>query len=278
MTSLAKIDQFSVIKLTGPDSLSFMQGQVTCDINRLEQEKFVPGCHCNAKGKMWSTFIALKQDEALYLVMSRESAVASLAELKKYGVFAKTEIEDDSENWFIYGADSESSDSISIKLAQQHYLILSRTEKDADAPASNWWQKEILSGRAHLFTNTVSEYVPQMLNLQALDYISFNKGCYMGQEMVARMRYLGKNKRALFIAKSEQPLTLTPGDDMYISLKGNRRSSGKVVNSCVTDGQTYVQLVLPKDTQLTETIYINQDDDTALLLLPLPYSLEQEQG
>jgi len=278
MTSLAKIEQFSVIKLTGPDSLSFLQGQVTCDVNRLENEVYVPGCHCNAKGKMWSTFLSFKHDDAFFLVMTRESAQSSLAELNKYGVFAKTEISDDTQNWYIYGSDAAISQGISLKLAEQHFIVLSREEQSTNAQPNVWWQNEILSGRAHLYTTTVSEYVPQMLNLQALDYISFNKGCYMGQEMVARMRYLGKNKRALYIAKAEQALELTPGDDMYISLKGNRRASGKVINSCVTDGQTYVQLVLPKDTQQTETIFINQDDDTALLLLPLPYSLEQEQG
>jgi len=283
MSSLVTLEQFSVIKLHGQDSFSFLQGQVTCDVNKLTSQAFIAGCHCNAKGKMWSTFIAFSQDDAIYLVLTKESAKLSLAELQKYGVFAKTEITDDSANWFLYGSNETDGSGAAegttyIPLAPEHGLIISKQELDANSDPQAWWQQEILSGRAHLYTGTSGEFVPQMLNLQALGYISFNKGCYMGQEMVARMRYLGKNKRALYIAKLEAATKLEAGDDVFRAVNENRRVAGKIINSCVTADQTYVQLVLPKDTELTETIYLNQDDDTALQLLPLPYSLEQEQG
>mgnify|MGYP000061564958 CR=1 FL=1 len=278
MSDLVTLNQFSVLKLTGPDATSFLQGQVTCDVTLLESKSFVPGCHCNAKGKMWSTFLAFAQDDAIYLIMTKASAAISLAELNKYGVFAKAEIGDDSDNWHLYGATSAQSDTIALELADQHYLVVSQQPLEASTDDRHWWKTELLSGRAHLFAETSGEYVPQMLNLQALDYISFNKGCYMGQEMVARMRYLGKNKRALYIAKLDGETALESGTDVYKAVNTNRRAAGKIINSCVTAGETYVQLVLPKDTELVDTIYLNQDDDTALQLLPLPYSLEQAEG
>lgn len=276
MTLPAKLSEFSVIKLTGPDAVSFLQGQVTCDVAKLDEGQSLAGCHCNAKGKMWSTFIIFKYQGDLLLVMHRESAAKSLAELNKYGVFAKTDITDESEQWHVYGSESELDAPLSKQLAADHFISLSSTELPHTEDANLWWQAEILSGRAHLFAATQEEFVPQMLNLQALDYISFNKGCYMGQEMVARMKYLGKNKRALYIGEINGIVSLSIGDDVFIELNGNRRSQGKIINSIASQEKTFVQLVLPKDTELTESIYTSQDAETAITLLPLPYSLEQD--
>lgn len=274
MSMIVSLNQYSVIKLSGVDATSFLQGQVSCDVTKLTGENWLAGSHCNAKGKMWSTFIAKKIDDELYLVATKESAAASLAELNKYGVFAKTDIVDDTANWHIYGSDQTDAQGHNFELAPNHVLILSKNEIETNRDAAQWWHQEVLSGRAHLFANTIGEYVPQMLNLQALDYISFNKGCYMGQETVARMRYLGKNKRALFTASIDQTVEFEIGQDVYVSLNGNRRAQGKVINFSNYQDVTAVQLVLPKDIE-PQPIYINQDDDTALSLLELPYSLAE---
>lgn len=271
--TVSQLQDFSVIRLSGQDAFSFLQGQVTCDVNQLKEQPWLAGCHCNAKGKMWSSFIAFMQDQDILLIISKDSAKASLAELNKYGVFAKAEITDDSDNWYVYGSTSSLDGEININLAEDHFLVLSRTEQPTNSEASAWWQREILSGRAHLFTASVGEYVPQMLNLQALNYISFNKGCYMGQEMVARMRYLGKNKRALYIAKADQELSLAPEQDVAIELNGNKRNVGKVIHSQIFEGKTWLQLVLPKDTELSETLYLSSGQ--SITLLELPYQIEQ---
>jgi folate-binding protein YgfZ len=209
--------------------------------------------------------------------MSKESAQFSLAELSKYGVFAKVDISDDSESWRIYGSNAAYEGAeYSLELAPQHFLILSRSAiEQSDKDNSIWWQQEILSGRAHLSEQTSQEYVPQMLNMQALDYISFNKGCYMGQEMVARMRYLGKNKRALYIAEIDEEIKIPTGTDVAIEINENKRNIGKVIQSQAAKGKTVVQLILPKDTELSERIYLDSNQDKVLKLLELPYSLDQ---
>lgn len=270
---ISQLSEFSVLKLAGADSYSFLQGQVTCDINQLKQQDWLAGCHCNAKGKMWSSFIALKQEQDILLIMTKDSAASTLVELNKYGVFAKTEITDDSNNWQVYGSDQALEGAISVTLGDEHFLVLSTAPITANTAAETWWHKEIISGRAHLFNGSIGEYVPQMLNLQALDYISFQKGCYMGQEMVARMRYLGKNKRALYIAKSDSEVAVNTADDVAIELNGNKRNVGKVIHSVAEQGVTWLQLVLPKDTELTETLYL--DSGQTLQLLALPYKIEQ---
>jgi hypothetical protein len=273
-SNLVSLDQFSVIKLSGQDATSFLQGQVTCDTNKFTDTNALPGCHCNAKGKMWSAFISIKRNDNIYLVLTKESAQVSLAELNKYGVFAKADIEDDSANWHIYGSDNGVEGCENIELSENHFMILSSTQLEASEDSRKWWQTELLTGRAHLYAATSGEYLPQMLNLQAFNYISFNKGCYMGQEMVARMRYLGKNKRALFIASTEHTLGLTIGQDVYVELNGNRRSAGKVINSVTTEEGTVAQLVLAKDTELSTTIYTSAESEQFLKLSPLPYTLE----
>lgn len=277
--NIAQLTDFSVIKLTGDDAVTFLQGQVTCDVTKLSQEKILPGCHCNAKGKAWSTFIAVQHESHILLILTKKSAETSLTELNKYGVFAKVDITDESDNWFIYGSNQDlalkESAGISIPLADNHFIHLSGQELTTTATAESWWKTEILSGRAHLYTATSGEYVPQMINMQALGYISFTKGCYMGQEMIARMRYLGKNKRALFIASSDNVESVNIGDDVYRELNGNRRSAGKVINFCHADSKTYLQLVLPNDTDLADPIFVSQTTSHSLTLMALPYPLEQ---
>lgn len=284
MTALVKLPEFKVIKLTGEQSHSFLQGQVTCDVNALKDNQYLAGAHCNAKGKAWSAFLAFERANDIYLVMVADSAEQSLAELNKYSVFSKTDITDDTSNWSIYGYNAAcdvTENSVCMELAPEHFLIISEksldnaNSEDADLHKA-WWQAEIKSGRAHLFSALVGEYVPQMMNLQALDYISFNKGCYMGQEMVARMRYLGKNKRALFVAELSKEVEIEPGHDVYIEMNGNYRKSGKVLLSKAHNGTTVFQAVLPNDTELTQTIYIEPQSEQQARLLPLPYSLEQD--
>ncbi len=270
---ISQLSEFSVIKLSGDDAYSFLQGQVTCDITLLKQQDWLAGCHCNAKGKMWSSFIATKQEQDILLIMTKDSAAVTLAELNKYGVFAKADIVDDSDNWQIYGSDQALAETVSIELSSGHFIALSLAVITANTDAKVWWQKEVLSGRAHLFNGSIGEYVPQMLNLQALDYISFSKGCYMGQEMVARMRYLGKNKRALYIASTDSEIEVKTADDIAIELNGNKRNVGKVIHSVVEQGSTWLQLVLPKDTEMTETLFLSTGQ--TLKLLELPYQIEQ---
>jgi folate-binding protein YgfZ len=270
---ISKLDDFSVIRISGADAYSFLQGQVTCDTAQLKQRDWLAGCHCNAKGKMWASFIAVKDGDDILLLATSDSAQTSLSELNKYGVFAKADMTDDTANWHIYGSNLASDNAISIELSTDHFILLSKSQIEPNSSADVWWQQQILSGRAHLFTGTIGEYVPQMLNLQALDYISFQKGCYMGQEMVARMRYLGKNKRALYLAKAGEALDIPVATDVAIELNGNKRNVGKVILSQALSGETWLQLVLPKDTELTESLYLPSGQ--TLTLLPLPYQIEE---
>ncbi len=123
------------------------------------------------------------------------------------------------------------------------------------------------------------EYVPQMLNVQAINGISFTKGCYLGQETVARMQYLGRNKRALFTLKTTLKAPLTDSTIIELQLGENWRRAGNVLSYYQSDnGETYLQAVLASDINDDSTLRlkINDQQSTELLLSPLPYSITEQ--
>ena len=154
---MTNIDPRTYIQLSGPDSRKFLQGQVTCDMELLTSGKTINGAHCTPKGRIIFLFSATcnEQDNVILQIHSSMGEIA-LASLKKYAVFFKTEI-------------SELSDPQEA----QHPTDLER----------------LRTGSAEVVAETTDMFIPQMLNLDALGYISFKKGCYTGQEIVARAHY-----------------------------------------------------------------------------------------
>ncbi len=114
-----------------------------------------------------------------------------------------------------------------------------------------------------------------MLNLQALDGISFTKGCYMGQETVARAKYRGANNRALFVLSGTATTPVASGDTLEIQLGDNWRRSGMVLNAWQQDGELWLTAVLPKDTEADARFRLKQEEGSSLSLQPLPYPLTE---
>jgi len=117
------------------------------------------------------------------------------------------------------------------------------------------------------------EYIPQMLNLQALGGISFSKGCYMGQETVARAKYRGANNRGLFILQGRADQTVQPGESLERQLGEQWKRSGQVLDVWQHEGLILVTAVLPLDTELEAHFRIKDQIASQLRPLPLPYSL-----
>lgn len=145
-------------------------------------------------------------------------------------------------------------------------------------PSAHWDALQIQSGIPQLGPEQSEEYVPQMMNLQALNAISFTKGCYMGQEVVARTKYLGKNKRAGWILTSTDAITIHPGDTLELQLGENWRRIGKCLYSAINEQGTWAFAVLPNDLEPDAVIRLQhtgteQDQPNSLLTLaPLPYA------
>ncbi len=301
------LPSLGVVRLGGEERVKYLQGQVTADLHQLHPDHAMLACHCDFKGKTWSDFYTLIWQNDLHLSMDRSAMTASLKELQKYGVFAKVEIQDACADWVMVGGRGDAFtkwlSTIFASLPESHLQVssndkgwvmslgngerflvaLAATEADslkasfdgewADEVA--WQLLQIQAGVGNISAATQSEYVPQMINMHALGAISFTKGCYMGQETVARTKYLGKNKRAAFILKSNQPAQIAAGDDLEIALGENWRRAGQVISVANLGQESWLMAVLANDTEADAQLRVKSAPDVLLSLQPLPYSIDE---
>jgi len=287
-----------LISLQGEQSQSYLQGQVTADVYQLKADGYLNSAHCDAKGKMWSISQIFSIDKQLFLTGHQDEMQASLEQLQKYGVFAQTTISDASSQWLTFGIGGSaaddfvssisqqlSADSKLINLANNQYLLVLPVEQATEFVAQHqsilftqqqWTLTNIQTATPHLTQTAINQYVPQMLNLQALDAISFSKGCYTGQEMVARMKYLGKNKRATFIIKGSASQKPQPGSELQLAIGENWRRGGNIINIAGTEQSFYALAIMANDIEPQAQLRIKDDELSSISILELPYSLATE--
>ena len=309
---LCLLSSHALLSLEGEQSMSYLQGQLSCDMAELSHHNHLNAAHCDAKGKMWAILKTFTiANEQFFLSGHRAEITASLEQLNKYGVFAKTTITDVSEQWITLGlggaaatdwlaqrqvtfegisnaADLLNGDELAgkvLKVAPERYLLLVKEpyveallaeHKDHLYSENRWHCADIQAGIAHLDEHSISQYVPQMLNLQALQAISFSKGCYTGQEMIARMKYLGKNKRAAYVLHGHTTNLPSSGADLQLAIGDNWRRSGTIVNVAGTADDLHILAVLPHDLAIDAKLRIKDDESCVLKISPLPYSLESD--
>ena len=233
-------DQRAYIQLAGPDSRKFLQGQVTCDMETLTGDATINGAHCTPKGRIIFLFSAsCDQQDNIILETHHSVKEIAMANLKKYAVFFKTEISDVSDQY-----------------------------KDIPAPSN---LQRIRSGSADVVSETSDMFIPQMLNLDALGYISFKKGCYTGQEIVARSHYRGAVKRRMHHLQLSLNLLPNAGDDIRNS---EGKSVGNIASAAWADQSTVeVLAVLGDKYSDCSEIQVGEQPLTSVVHLPLPYEI-----
>ncbi|MEB6607019.1 MULTISPECIES: tRNA-modifying protein YgfZ [Aeromonas] len=289
--TLFSLTDLAVTRFTGPDRAKYLQGQVTCDVNALLPGQSSLGGHCDPKGKLWSDFHLLCLEESLLMLTKPSVLARQLPELKKFAVFAKVEIGEFQGE--VVGLAGQGTDAwisaqyglretglvdggMAVRVEADRWLLASESPLALKLPVGDealWWGLEIKAGLPHLEAVHQGEYIPQMLNLQALEGISFTKGCYMGQETVARAKYRGANNRALFVLAGSVGGPVASGDALEIQLGDNWRRSGLVLNAWQQQGQVWLTAVLPKDTEADARFRLKQEEGSSLTLQPLPYPL-----
>lgn len=289
--TLFSLTDLAVTRFTGPDRAKYLQGQVTCDVNALLPGQSSLGGHCDPKGKLWSDFRLLCLEESLLMLTKPSVLARQLPELKKFAVFAKVEIGEFQGE--VVGLAGQGTDAwisaqyglretglvdggMAVRVEADRWLLASESPLALKLPVGDealWWGLEIKAGLPHLEAVHQGEYIPQMLNLQALEGISFTKGCYMGQETVARAKYRGANNRALFVLTGSVGGPVASGDALEIQLGDNWRRSGLVLNAWQQQGQVWLTAVLPKDTEADARFRLKQEEGSSLTLQHLPYPL-----
>lgn len=306
--TLISLDDWALVALRGADAVSYLQGQVTADVAALDTAHHQLCAHCDAKGKMWSTLRLFHRDEGLAFVERRSLRDTQLAELKKYAVFSKVTIAAD-DGVVLLGVAGQQAREALLPLfarlpddeqpviqqqqttllhfalpAERFLLVVPAAEAQelidqlaAQAQLSDsqqWLALEIESGYPIIDGVNSAQFIPQATNIQALDGISFTKGCYAGQEMVARAKYRGANKRALYWLTGCATRVPASGEDLELRLGENWRRTGTVLAAVqLGDGEVWVQAVLNNDLEADAVLRVRDDAESQLRPHPLPYSL-----
>jgi folate-binding protein YgfZ len=307
-TYIIELSDFGAISLAGDEKSKYLQGQVTCDVNNSTDQSLLIGAHCDAKGKVFSVFRLINRLSSHLLLQPKASITNSLKELQKFGVFAKVTIEEVQDLAFIALVGEQASNLLQQEFLQvpdsltpvvqvnstslvylageqpryiiiDHPSVISTLTNKLAVPVYEqpvWNLLEITQGFPILSSQSSSQYVPQMLNLQAINGISFTKGCYLGQETVARMQYLGKNKRALFSLVTQLDQPLQAGDFIEKQLGDNWRKAGDILEYYqADDGSCVIQAILVNDDE-QPALRIASHNNAAVTRQPLPYTLEAE--
>lgn len=279
-----QLSQYCLIDISGVDAEKYLQGQLTCDVSKIEVGSHTLTSHCDPKGKM-SALLRLyrAETEKFIAIIHRDLMPEALTQLKKYAVFSKvnfTELDTP-----IYGVAGEeafaklSEKTTALMLTQgQKRAIVWGEQLETNADGQLWTLMDIQDGIPVLLKANQFELIPQAANLQLLENaISFTKGCYIGQETVARAKYRGANKRALFtlVGKFEGEVALPePSSAVEMQLGENWKSTGTVLSSSVHDSTLWVQVVLNKEIEPDGQFKVN---GVNLQMAKLPYSLEESE-
>jgi len=301
---LTHLESWGTVTIVGADAKSYLQGQITSNVVSLESEQMTFGAHCDAKGKVWSVFRLFHHNDGYAMFQPKSAIEAELRELKKYAVFSKAELTESgdvalgvmgtqAEQWIDSHTESKGDVRLieggsAVRIDAQRWLLLispDQAEQIAGISEFNkvhealWTRYEIEHAFPVVTSSEQNEHIPQAVNVQALDGISFTKGCYTGQETVARAKYRGINKRAMYIVKGtvESPLSQSEPEQLERSVGENWRSAGQLMTHYTFADNTAIALVvLPNNLEADTELRLKDQPDTRWSIEPLPYSLEDD--
>ncbi len=309
--ALFDLSHLRFIRVSGVDAEIFLQGQFTSDIRNVSEKHHQMGGYCTPKGRMLANFRIFSHQDAYILQLPNCVHEAVLKRLTMYVMRSQVVIEDISDQTVAIALAGEcSADLLSTAFdtipqvpgdsVQESGISLmklpgpsprfeifgqpSRIEKlwqgfsnQANTTNSEIWSLlEIRSGVPTVYTNTVEAFVPQMLNMQLIDGISFDKGCYVGQEVVARMKYLGELKRRMHLARTNSSTQPQPGDEICSDTDTKSgQGTGKVVMSAPSPDGGYELLAVIENSAIEAgSLHLGSSTGAKLETMPLPYEFD----
>ncbi len=303
---LADLSHFGLIAFNGEDSLAFLQGQITNDLRGQGLDQAVFAGYCNAKGRLQANFLVLRQADDYLLLLPDGLRETLQKRLSMFVLRSKTRARDASAEWVRLGLSGpgaralltracgnapaaglgvlQHGDGLAIGLADERFDILVRPEA---APAlwqalsaearpighTAWDALLVDAGIPTLLPATFEAFTPQMVNMELLHGVSFNKGCYPGQEVVARTQYLGKVKRRMFLAHVEG--TATPGIHLFSNAVPDQ-DCGMIVNVAPAAGGGHDCLAVVRlDAWEARDVRLGDRQGPLLIARPQPYTLPE---
>ena len=278
-----KLSQYRLIEIAGVDAEKYLQGQLTCDVSKLSVGEQTITAHCDPKGKMSELFRLFRAGETqFFAIILQDLLPEALTQLKKYAVFSKVTFTE--QDTAIYGTTSadvfanfcKKASACTLEGEQKRYLLWGDIALETNGEAFLWDLIDIQEGVPLLYKANQFELIPQAANLQQLERaISFSKGCYIGQETVARAKFRGANKRAMFtlVGKVTSDIELPAiGAGVEMKIDANWKTTGTVLAAIFYQQTLWVQVVLNKELE-PDTLF--RIGDTLLQLANLPYRLEE---
>lgn len=237
------LSSLGLIQVIGVDAEKFLQGQLTCDVREVNAQQYRLGAHCDPKGRVQATFRLFEHQEDYYFLLPKNVIPHLLQCLQKYAVFSKVKLDE-------------------VNAPE----ILELFGQTLWSDKSAWELQDILAGIPTIYPETIGEFTPHQINYQLINGVSFNKGCYTGQEIIARMHYLGKPKQQMYRVSFVCEHPPTPGTKIYNS---NAQKVGTLVTAAPVAQNDYQALAVLQNDAITENLYV---DSILLTLLDLPYT------
>ncbi len=301
--------QLGLILATGEDATSFLQNQFSNDISELVNQCFQLSSYSTPKGRMLAVFRIFSIDNGYILVLPASLVASVLQSLQRYVVQSKVTLTDASPLFSRFAIQTNNADVINQEILptiqgrveqsdslialnlgsvneQHRYLLLSLSLDEAKsiwhelsdclhiASFDAWRLSEIKAGIPVIYPQTTEEFVAQMTNLNLLGGVNFKKGCYPGQEIVARTQYLGKLKRRMFLARIGSDNCPEPGDDLVKHGIEIVDGSGKIIDAVADHhGICYCLFVGQIKSAEGNELELLKQPEIPITVLKLPYPL-----
>jgi tRNA-modifying protein YgfZ len=302
-TVLADLSHYGLIGFAGEEAQTFLHGQITNDLRGLGENAAVFAGYLSAKGRMLANFLVLKRQDDILVMLPASLRETIQKRLSMFILRAKVKARDASGEWVRLGLSgpdaarlasetlgvalpqgimgmAHADDAFLLRLGDNRFDVFVRPEaaqalwqklaaaaRPIGTPAWDWLL--INGGIPAVVPATQDHFVPQMANMEILGGVSFNKGCYPGQEIVARSQYLGKVKRRLFLAHLDVPAQ--PGDELYAPEPVDQ-AAGLVANAAPAPGGGWDALVVALAPSVEAgQVHLKARDGAPLKFRPLPY-------
>ena len=296
---IADLSNQALIEVSGDDAQSFLQGQFSNDINLVTEQQAQLSSYSTPKGRMLAIFRIFMFEGNYYLITSQDIKDALIKRLRMFVLMSKVKIEDATDKLVMFGIHGDLCQQLENMPKANHQLI---QQKDyciihaetrllyigyADALIPLWtklvkqgfqpvayqaWHiTDIQQGIPAIYQSTSEMFIPQMLNLDILDGINFKKGCYTGQEVVARLHYLGKQKRKMYLASVESDIVPAPGDELFAENESSQQGTGNIVDIAQIASNQYLLLVMVQIEALDKQIHLKDPNGAILSIKQLPY-------
>jgi len=299
---VAPLRRYGLLWVSGDDARSFLHAQLTNDVDHLASDQARLAGWCSANGRLLANFIVLPRPGGFLLQLAADLAPSVAKRLAMFVLRSKVKISDVGESYAQFGvwgakatarvaqiglqlgetplASATHGDAAAVRLERDRVLVVApATDAEriaaclggSSAAEDEWTLLEIRAGRALIEQATQDLFVPQMINLEAVGGVDFKKGCYPGQEIVARAQYRGQVKRRMVHGRLDASADARPGTDLYCDdLAG--QAGGTVVSAAAANGGKEVLAVVPIASVEKGAAIRVAPNGPAIEILPLPYA------